>query len=219
MARASTTPLEKQVFEAVFNNNRMEAAPGRWLFHRRALDKLIKHSLDGEWSPHQFPNREVVMNSFRAAFFQIWRAFFQHAPAAVHLFACLSLLSAGLSFNRYVSRKISGNSPDFMDINFFQFEFSPDCQYAVFIADRDTDEKFELYSVPVAGSAPTRISGAKVPAGGYGRDRVRHLQRHPRVARRGRPPDGRARGRDPARLPGPIQPEPTDCPGSVQEPF
>jgi hypothetical protein len=39
--------------------------------------------------------------------------------------------------------KLSGVMPAFGDVSFFQI--SPDGRYAVYLADQDTDEVFELY--------------------------------------------------------------------------
>ncbi len=40
------------------------------------------------------------------------------------------------------------------------FKISADGKYVVFIADRDTDEVFELYSVPIHGGTPVKLNGS-----------------------------------------------------------
>ena len=45
------------------------------------------------------------------------------------------------------------------------FQISPDGQYAVFLADKDTDNKFELYSVRLSTGSIVPISGAVVSGG------------------------------------------------------
>ena len=104
----------------------------------------------------------------------LFSSLFRRARFALQLAVCLSLLLAtsAAAGTAYISRKISGSSPDFMDISYFQFEFSPDGDYVVFITDRGTDEKYELYSVRVTGSTPTRISGPISLAGGDVKDFV-----------------------------------------------
>ena len=46
-----------------------------------------------------------------------------------------------------------------------QFIISPDGTRAVYVADQDTDDVLELYSVPLTGGAPTKLSGSLVPGG------------------------------------------------------
>ncbi len=48
--------------------------------------------------------------------------------------------------------------------NLPRFQLSPDGRTAVFVADKETDNTFELYSVPVRGGTPVRLSGP--PVGG-----------------------------------------------------
>ncbi len=45
------------------------------------------------------------------------------------------------------------------------YEISPDGNTVVYIADRDTDNIFELYSVPIAGGTNTKLSGTMVTDG------------------------------------------------------
>ncbi|MCB8943370.1 MAG: hypothetical protein H6658_06420 [Ardenticatenaceae bacterium] len=60
--------------------------------------------------------------------------------------------------------KLSGMMPDTADV--IQARLSPDGQTAVFMADVVTDNAFELYSVPVDGSAePTLLSSGLLPSG------------------------------------------------------
>lgn len=65
-----------------------------------------------------------------------------------------------------VSRKISGPMPAFGDVSSMpSFQISPDGQTVVYVADPQTDEAFELYSVPLAGGGtPVRLSGL-LPSG------------------------------------------------------
>lgn len=45
------------------------------------------------------------------------------------------------------------------------FEISPDGGYVVYWADQETDGVFELWSVPLSGGTPVRLSGALVGDG------------------------------------------------------
>jgi hypothetical protein len=61
--------------------------------------------------------------------------------------------------------KLGGVMPPFGDVNSFQI--SPDGRYALYLADQDTDEVVELYSVLLGGGSPVRLnpilpSGRKV---------------------------------------------------------
>ena len=47
-----------------------------------------------------------------------------------------------------------------------EYTVSPDGEWAVFLADKDTDEVFELYSVPVDDSLPPRRLNGNLPPGG-----------------------------------------------------
>ena len=60
-----------------------------------------------------------------------------------------------------VNRKISGTMPAFGEVDsWVEFQISPDSRTVVYVADAQTDEAFELYSVPIDGrSAPVRLSG------------------------------------------------------------
>jgi len=61
-----------------------------------------------------------------------------------------------------IRQAISGVMPADSDVSggaALSFKISPDGQYTVFVADIDSDDTFDLYSVPVDGSAPpTRLS-------------------------------------------------------------
>src|SRR5262245_3739087 len=46
-----------------------------------------------------------------------------------------------------------------------QFRLSPDAQRVVYLADQETDEVFELYSVPTGGGPATKLNGSLVPSG------------------------------------------------------
>lgn len=54
--------------------------------------------------------------------------------------------------------KISGAFGLFQDVT--KFLISPDGTTVVYIADLDTDEKFELYSVPIEGGTSTKLNGS-----------------------------------------------------------
>jgi Tol biopolymer transport system component len=58
--------------------------------------------------------------------------------------------------------KLSGTMPSFGDVQ--DFKISPDGQYAVYLADQDSDDVIELYSVPLRGGTPVRLNGV-LPAG------------------------------------------------------
>ncbi|MCH2065069.1 MAG: hypothetical protein MK194_15245, partial [Roseibacillus sp.] len=49
---------------------------------------------------------------------------------------------------------------------FSGFQVSPDGSTVVYVADQDTNNVFELYSVPIGGGATTKLNGA-LPAGGF----------------------------------------------------
>jgi Tol biopolymer transport system component len=48
------------------------------------------------------------------------------------------------------------------------FRISPDGRYAVYRADQEVDEQFELYSVPLAGGAPVKLNAPLPPGGDVG---------------------------------------------------
>ena len=52
--------------------------------------------------------------------------------------------------------KLSGVMPLFGDVKSFQI--SPDGRYAVYLADQDTDEVSDLYSVLLGGGSPVRLN-------------------------------------------------------------
>ncbi len=45
------------------------------------------------------------------------------------------------------------------------FHISPDSSRVVYLADQDTDNVSELYSVPLTGGLPTKLNGALVTGG------------------------------------------------------
>ena len=61
--------------------------------------------------------------------------------------------------------RISGDLVDGGVVDFFGFLLSSDGTRVVYRADQDTDNVFELYSVPIVGGTPTRISGDLVDGG------------------------------------------------------
>ena len=44
-------------------------------------------------------------------------------------------------------------------------QFSPDSSRVLYVADQDTDEVFEIYSVPAGGGTPTKLNGPLVAEG------------------------------------------------------
>jgi hypothetical protein len=61
----------------------------------------------------------------------------------------------------YYNRKISGDMPAFGDVidkYRRKLDISPDGQYVVFMADREADEIYELYSVPMSGGEPLKLN-------------------------------------------------------------
>ena len=61
------------------------------------------------------------------------------------------------------TRVISGPLVATSDVT--SFAWSPDRTRVAFVADRDTDGKFELYVVGLGGGAPVKVSGALIAAG------------------------------------------------------
>ena len=59
---------------------------------------------------------------------------------------------------------LSGTMPPFGDVQ--SYRVSPDGRYAVYVADQQTDEAFELYSVPLAGGAAAVKLNSPLVAGG-----------------------------------------------------
>ena len=45
------------------------------------------------------------------------------------------------------------------------FAVSPDATWALYVADAEEDDDFELYRAPVAGGSSTKLSGALVNGG------------------------------------------------------
>lgn len=68
----------------------------------------------------------------------------------------LGLLLPALPAGALTHTKLTGPLPLFGDVRSFQI--SPDGRYAVYLADQDTDEVFELYSVALSGGAPVRLN-------------------------------------------------------------
>ncbi len=88
--------------------------------------------------------------------------------AVLLLAALLSLALPGESQAVFFNRKISGSIPDSGDVpdrNSAEAAFSPDGRYVVFVADRDTDEMFELYSVRREGGEPVKLNPPLVNGG------------------------------------------------------
>ena len=51
------------------------------------------------------------------------------------------------------------------DVFVGSFEISPDSSRVVYLADQDTDERFELYSVPLSGGPSTKLNGSVLRQG------------------------------------------------------
>ena len=62
-----------------------------------------------------------------------------------------------------IQNKLSGAMQDSGSAS--HINYSPDGLMAVFIADRETDQKFELYSASVLGGAPVKLNGPLVYGG------------------------------------------------------
>ena len=91
------------------------------------------------------------------------RIAFSRRAVWVSLALILLLSSTRPTSAAIFNRKISGTMPYFGDV--FSYKISPDSQYVVFEADRDTDGQEELYSVSIAGGDPVKLN-APFPAFG-----------------------------------------------------
>ena len=65
------------------------------------------------------------------------------------------------------------------DASIEYFEISPDGSTLVYVADRDTDDVFELYSVPLTGGTNTKLSGTMVDGGDIQFSTLRRFQFSP----------------------------------------
>jgi Tol biopolymer transport system component len=73
----------------------------------------------------------------------------------------LLLLLFGLLWSTTASAALENiklNAPLTLDGNVSFFAISPDSSRVVYIADQDTDEVFELYSVPLGGGTVTKLN-------------------------------------------------------------
>jgi len=70
--------------------------------------------------------------------------------------------------NHKLSTELAGGAGDVTGASRFvdnPFRFSPDSRRVIYLADQETDDVFELYSVLVAGGAPVRLNGPLVAGG------------------------------------------------------
>ena len=84
-------------------------------------------------------------------------------------FLCFALLASalwcgGLSSAEALSKRISGPMPAFGDVSGW-FRISPNSQYVIYIADQQTDDALELWSVPLTGNSPPSRLSALLPSG------------------------------------------------------
>lgn len=77
--------------------------------------------------------------------------------------AVLALLALDQPSAQAVQLKLSGTLV--ANGNVTEFQISPDGAHVVYVADQEVDERFELYSVAMAGSAPVKLNGPLVPDG------------------------------------------------------
>ena len=61
--------------------------------------------------------------------------------------------------------KLNSALPSGGDVSSADFEITSDGSLVIYLADQDTDEVLELYSVPVAGGTPTKLNGTLVSGG------------------------------------------------------
>jgi len=62
--------------------------------------------------------------------------------------------------------KINGPLVSGGGVTNYSLQFSPDSSRVLYLADQDTDQVFELYSVPSGGGTPTKLNGTLVGGGG-----------------------------------------------------
>lgn len=84
---------------------------------------------------------------------------YNRLPTLLILLIFLITTAAGLRAE-IIRQALSGTMPAGRDVSeWVNFQITPDGQYALFVADIDSDETFDLYSIPVDGNeAPTRLS-------------------------------------------------------------
>jgi Tol biopolymer transport system component len=61
--------------------------------------------------------------------------------------------------------RLSGAPTTAWPVSFLNQLVSPDSSRVVYVADKDADGVFEIYSVPITGGTPTKLSGAMVVGG------------------------------------------------------
>ena len=61
--------------------------------------------------------------------------------------------------------KLNGTLANGGDVDGGGLQFSPDSSRVLYVADQDTDEVLELYSVPAAGGSPLKLNGSLVLGG------------------------------------------------------
>ncbi|NOZ70820.1 MAG: hypothetical protein GXP38_02730 [Chloroflexi bacterium] len=74
----------------------------------------------------------------------------------------ISFATISLQASTEVTKLVS--MPAFGDVK-ADYKVSPDGQYVVYRADQDTDDVIELYSIPLTGGVPTKLSGPMVDSG------------------------------------------------------
>jgi hypothetical protein len=89
---------------------------------------------------------------------------YSYAIFLLALFLPFLLMSDVEADGPLINLKLSGTIPETADIG--NSKLSPDGQTVLFLADIITDDAFELYSVPVDGSAePSLLSSGLLPGG------------------------------------------------------
>jgi hypothetical protein len=90
-----------------------------------------------------------------------WGAWFW--LVAIMLLIAGSLVLVSPSLAALVNIKLNG--PLAVGCYISNFQISPDSNRVVYRADQDTDEVYELYSVPLAGGSPVKLNGTLVSGG------------------------------------------------------
>lgn len=87
-----------------------------------------------------------------------------HLAAAAAVVVMVLFLAAQPAESVYQVRKISGVMPDTASVSdSAPILISPDGKYVVFSADRESDEVYDLYAVPIRGGVPVKLSQPGYP--------------------------------------------------------